>query len=174
MLSALTRDLFLMLLDVSCPTPTGIPNGFITFAVMRRHGYKDRVRYGCNDHYVLDGEAEIQCRNTGNWSSKPVCRGESWEHQPTLVALFLYIFPGILIIRLDLSRCVSWSWHMSGIGFLSHSSMHRRHQKRPHLLQRQEAVDRRSETQQSSPWRTCCVLLHEQSWQVWLPCGQYL
>lgn len=82
-LSALTRDLFLMLLVVSCPIPTGIPNGFITFAVMRQHGYKDKVRYGCNDHYVLDGEAETQCRNTGNWSSKPVCRGESWEHRNT-------------------------------------------------------------------------------------------
>lgn len=89
-LSALTRDLFLMLLDVSCPIPTGIPNGFITFAVMRQHGYKDRVRYGCNDHYVLDGEAEIQCRNTGNWSSKPVCRGESWEHQNTCGFVFVY------------------------------------------------------------------------------------
>lgn len=60
--------------DVSCPIPTNIPNGFITFAVMRQHGYKEKVKYGCNEHYVLDGEAEIQCQNTGNWSSKPVCR----------------------------------------------------------------------------------------------------
>lgn len=60
--------------DVSCAVPTGIPNGFITFAVMRQHGYKEKVKYACNDHYVLDGEAEIQCQNTGNWSSKPVCR----------------------------------------------------------------------------------------------------
>uniref|UniRef100_A0A674PRW8 Beta-2-glycoprotein 1 n=1 Tax=Takifugu rubripes TaxID=31033 RepID=A0A674PRW8_TAKRU len=57
-----------------CPIPTGIPNGFITFAVMRKHGYKEKVKYGCVDHYVLDGDAEIQCQNTGNWSSKPVCR----------------------------------------------------------------------------------------------------
>ncbi|XP_076583463.1 beta-2-glycoprotein 1-like [Chaetodon auriga] len=60
--------------EVSCSIPTGIPNGFITFAVMRQHGYKEKVQYGCNEHYVLDGEAEIQCQNTGNWSSKPVCR----------------------------------------------------------------------------------------------------
>uniref|UniRef100_A0A673CDU7 Beta-2-glycoprotein 1 n=2 Tax=Sphaeramia orbicularis TaxID=375764 RepID=A0A673CDU7_9TELE len=60
--------------DVSCPIPTGIPNGFITFAVMRQHGYKDKVRYACNENYVLQGEAEIQCTNTGNWTSKPVCR----------------------------------------------------------------------------------------------------
>eukprot|EP00066_Takifugu_rubripes_P010431 XP_003978255.1 PREDICTED: beta-2-glycoprotein 1-like [Takifugu rubripes] len=60
--------------EVSCPIPTGIPNGFITFAVMRKHGYKEKVKYGCVDHYVLDGDAEIQCQNTGNWSSKPVCR----------------------------------------------------------------------------------------------------
>lgn len=63
--------------EVSCSIPTAIPNGFITFAVMRQHSYKEMVRYGCNDYYVLDGEAEIQCQNTGNWSSKPVCRGES-------------------------------------------------------------------------------------------------
>ncbi|XP_070844998.1 beta-2-glycoprotein 1-like [Chaetodon trifascialis] len=60
--------------EVSCSIPTGISNGFITFAVMRQHGYKEKVQYGCNEHYVLDGEAEIQCQNTGNWSSKPVCR----------------------------------------------------------------------------------------------------
>uniref|UniRef100_A0A8C3B297 Beta-2-glycoprotein 1 n=1 Tax=Cyclopterus lumpus TaxID=8103 RepID=A0A8C3B297_CYCLU len=60
--------------EVSCTIPTGIPNGFITFAVMRQHGYKETVKYACNEHYILDGEAEIQCQNSGNWSSKPVCR----------------------------------------------------------------------------------------------------
>ncbi|CAK6953320.1 LOW QUALITY PROTEIN: beta-2-glycoprotein 1-like [Scomber scombrus] len=60
--------------EVSCPIPARIPNGFITFAVMRPHGYKEKVKYACNEHYVLDGEAEIQCKNTGNWSSQPVCR----------------------------------------------------------------------------------------------------
>lgn len=65
-----------MMLEVSCAIPAGIPNGFITFAVMREHGYKETVKYGCVDHFVLDGDAEIRCQNTGNWSSKPVCRGE--------------------------------------------------------------------------------------------------
>lgn len=60
--------------EVSCSIPVGIPNGFITFAVMRQHGYKEKVKYACNEHYILDGEAEVQCQNTGNWSSKPVCR----------------------------------------------------------------------------------------------------
>uniref|UniRef100_A0A8C6KTX0 Beta-2-glycoprotein 1 n=1 Tax=Nothobranchius furzeri TaxID=105023 RepID=A0A8C6KTX0_NOTFU len=60
--------------EVSCPIPTNIPYGYITFAVMRQHGYKEKVRYACNEHYTLEGEAEIQCQNTGNWSSKPVCR----------------------------------------------------------------------------------------------------
>lgn len=66
-----------LILDVSCPIPTNIPNGIITFAVMRQHGYKEKVRYACSEHYVLEGRDEIQCQNTGNWSSKPVCRGES-------------------------------------------------------------------------------------------------
>uniref|UniRef100_A0A8C5BXU1 Beta-2-glycoprotein 1-like n=1 Tax=Gadus morhua TaxID=8049 RepID=A0A8C5BXU1_GADMO len=61
--------------DISCPIPEGIPNGFLAFAVMRTHGYKGTVRYACNDHYVLDGQAENRCTNTGNWSTKPVCRG---------------------------------------------------------------------------------------------------
>ncbi|KAM7393974.1 hypothetical protein PAMP_020803 [Pampus punctatissimus] len=60
--------------EVSCPIPTGISNGFITFAVMRQHGYKEKVKYACSEHYILDGEAEIQCKNTGTWSPKPVCR----------------------------------------------------------------------------------------------------
>ncbi|KAM3624423.1 uncharacterized protein V6R79_023223 [Siganus canaliculatus] len=60
--------------EVSCSIPTAIANGFITFAVMRQHGYKEKVKYACNENYVLDGEAEIQCQNTGNWSSQPVCR----------------------------------------------------------------------------------------------------
>ncbi|KAM9856961.1 beta-2-glycoprotein 1-like [Aulostomus maculatus] len=60
--------------EVSCPIPRAIPNGFIVFAVMRPHGYKEKVKYACNEHYILEGEAETQCRNTGEWSAKPVCR----------------------------------------------------------------------------------------------------
>uniref|UniRef100_A0A3P9MP09 Beta-2-glycoprotein 1 n=1 Tax=Oryzias latipes TaxID=8090 RepID=A0A3P9MP09_ORYLA len=60
--------------EVSCSIPTNIPNGFITFAVMRPHAYKEKVKYACNEHYKLEGQAEIQCQNTGNWSSKPICR----------------------------------------------------------------------------------------------------
>ncbi|KAI1896752.1 hypothetical protein AGOR_G00098050 [Albula goreensis] len=59
---------------VTCPPPTGIPNGFMSFAVKRDHGYKERVRYGCNANYVLDGPMEAECEKTGNWSTKPVCR----------------------------------------------------------------------------------------------------
>lgn len=85
-------DLFLIILEVSCPIPKAIPNGFITFAVMRPHGYKEKVKYGCNEHYVLDGDAEIHCQNTGNWSSKPVCRGESAHFQRlNIMTSILYV-----------------------------------------------------------------------------------
>ncbi|XP_026215265.1 beta-2-glycoprotein 1-like [Anabas testudineus] len=60
--------------DVSCPFPEGILNGFATIAVMRPHAYKEKLKYACNNHYVLEGEAEVQCQNTGNWSTKPFCR----------------------------------------------------------------------------------------------------
>ncbi|XP_030637266.1 beta-2-glycoprotein 1 [Chanos chanos] len=59
---------------VSCPIPTTIENGFITFAVLREHSYKDRVKYGCNKNYFLDGSVETECQKTGEWSPKPVCR----------------------------------------------------------------------------------------------------
>ena len=73
--------LFRILPEVSCSIPAGIPNGFITFAVMRQHGYKEKVKYGCNEHYILEGEAEVQCQNTGTWSLRPMCRGESWGNE---------------------------------------------------------------------------------------------
>ncbi|XP_012682924.2 beta-2-glycoprotein 1 [Clupea harengus] len=59
---------------VVCPAPTEIPNGFITFAVRREHSYMERVKYGCNVNYVMDGLSEVVCEKTGQWSAKPVCR----------------------------------------------------------------------------------------------------
>uniref|UniRef100_A0A8C6U2Q5 Sushi domain-containing protein n=1 Tax=Neogobius melanostomus TaxID=47308 RepID=A0A8C6U2Q5_9GOBI len=51
--------------DVSCPIPTGIPNGVISFAVMKEHRYKEMVRYVCNENYVMEGEAEYSARIPG-------------------------------------------------------------------------------------------------------------
>ncbi|XP_062402439.1 beta-2-glycoprotein 1-like [Sardina pilchardus] len=59
---------------VECPVPARISHGFITFAVRREHGYKERVKYGCDVNYVMDGAPEIECEKTGQWSTKPVCR----------------------------------------------------------------------------------------------------
>ncbi|CAB1344872.1 unnamed protein product [Coregonus sp. 'balchen'] len=46
--------------EVSCSIPPTIDHGFITFAVMREAGYKEKVKYQCQEHYVLDGSEEIQ------------------------------------------------------------------------------------------------------------------
>ncbi|MGH0139960.1 UNVERIFIED_CONTAM: hypothetical protein FKN15_070307 [Acipenser sinensis] len=59
---------------VTCPPPTDIKNGFMSFAILRKHGYGEKIRYGCDSNYVLDGSMEIQCEKTGHWSTKPVCR----------------------------------------------------------------------------------------------------
>nr|XP_006635542.1 PREDICTED: beta-2-glycoprotein 1 [Lepisosteus oculatus] len=59
---------------VTCPFPSGIPNGFMTFAVVRDYGYREKIKYGCNPSFIPDGPLEIQCEKTGNWSAKPVCR----------------------------------------------------------------------------------------------------
>ncbi|XP_072538902.1 beta-2-glycoprotein 1-like [Salminus brasiliensis] len=59
---------------VMCPVPTSIDNGFLSFAEQREYGYKERVKYGCVDPFVLDGPKESECEETGQWSRKPVCR----------------------------------------------------------------------------------------------------
>ncbi|XP_039599286.1 beta-2-glycoprotein 1-like [Polypterus senegalus] len=59
---------------VSCSPPTSIPNGFMSFAVIREYGYQENIKYGCKPDFVLDGPSEVQCMKTGKWSLKPVCR----------------------------------------------------------------------------------------------------
>ncbi|XP_035258849.1 beta-2-glycoprotein 1-like [Anguilla anguilla] len=59
---------------VTCPPLAGIPNGFMSFSVIRDHGYGERVRYGCQANYILEGSMEVECKKTGKWSTKPICR----------------------------------------------------------------------------------------------------
>ncbi|KAK3557030.1 hypothetical protein QTP70_024241, partial [Hemibagrus guttatus] len=59
---------------VTCPVPIVIENGFLTFAEMREHGYKEKVKYGCNHPYILDEAAEVECQETGSWSKIPECK----------------------------------------------------------------------------------------------------
>uniref|UniRef100_A0A8C0HMA9 Beta-2-glycoprotein 1 n=1 Tax=Buteo japonicus TaxID=224669 RepID=A0A8C0HMA9_9AVES len=60
---------------VTCPTPTGIENGFLEFAVRRTYHYNESVSFGCQSSYVLDGPKHSRCEKTGNWSTKPTCKG---------------------------------------------------------------------------------------------------
>lgn len=69
---------------------------------------------------------------------------------------------------------ISCSSAFFSLSAFSSSSLHGWYQKRPHILQFPEALDRKSETQPSSPWRTRGILLPEQSRQVRLPSGQHL
>uniref|UniRef100_A0A8U7NQU9 Beta-2-glycoprotein 1 n=2 Tax=Corvus moneduloides TaxID=1196302 RepID=A0A8U7NQU9_CORMO len=59
---------------VTCPTPIGIENGFIEFAVRRTYHYNESVSFGCQPGYVMEGSKHSRCENTGNWSTKPACR----------------------------------------------------------------------------------------------------
>ncbi|XP_066188445.1 beta-2-glycoprotein 1 isoform X1 [Sylvia atricapilla] len=59
---------------VTCPTPIGIENGFIEFAVRRTYHYNESVSFGCQPGFVMEGSKHSRCENTGNWSTKPVCR----------------------------------------------------------------------------------------------------
>ncbi|XP_050175218.1 beta-2-glycoprotein 1 isoform X1 [Myiozetetes cayanensis] len=59
---------------VTCPTPIGIENGFIEFAVRRTYHYNESVSFGCQPTYVMEGSKHSRCEKTGNWSTKPICR----------------------------------------------------------------------------------------------------
>ncbi|XP_062853890.1 beta-2-glycoprotein 1-like [Trichomycterus rosablanca] len=59
---------------VTCPPPVPIDNGFLSFAENREHGYREKVRYGCMETYILDGSLEVECADTGLWDTLPTCR----------------------------------------------------------------------------------------------------
>ncbi|XP_015270400.1 PREDICTED: beta-2-glycoprotein 1-like [Gekko japonicus] len=59
---------------VKCPYPAEIKNGFISFGLREIYQYKNRVTYGCDPTYVMDGPAESTCEKTGDWSTKPTCK----------------------------------------------------------------------------------------------------
>ncbi|XP_060774026.1 beta-2-glycoprotein 1-like [Neoarius graeffei] len=67
---------------VTCPVPTLIENGFLSFAELREYGYGEKVKYGCHKPYILDGLSEVECKETG-WSSLPTCRG-TCSHRLTM------------------------------------------------------------------------------------------
>lgn len=60
--------------EVSCPPPENIENGFLSDNQKRDFAYAEKVKYGCNGDYVLDGSFEISCMNNGEWSQKPSCK----------------------------------------------------------------------------------------------------
>nr|XP_040042914.1 beta-2-glycoprotein 1-like [Gasterosteus aculeatus aculeatus] len=59
---------------VTCPAPENIDMGFLSSNEERDYDYKETVRYGCNEDYVLDGNFQIVCNQDGNWSKKPSCK----------------------------------------------------------------------------------------------------
>uniref|UniRef100_A0A8D2QC34 Beta-2-glycoprotein 1 n=1 Tax=Zonotrichia albicollis TaxID=44394 RepID=A0A8D2QC34_ZONAL len=59
---------------VTCPTPIGIENGFIEFAVRRTYHYNESVSFGCQSGFVMEGPKHSRCESSGNWSTKPACR----------------------------------------------------------------------------------------------------
>ncbi|KAM6971911.1 beta-2-glycoprotein 1-like [Aplochiton taeniatus] len=61
--------------SVTCPPPKPIVNGYMSSNVPRDYQYKEKVKFGCNRNYVQDGNIEIVCQKTGDWSAGPVCKG---------------------------------------------------------------------------------------------------
>lgn len=59
---------------VSCPPPGDINEGFMSVSLKQEFDFMDKVNYGCNGDYVLQGNLQIVCQQNGNWSEKPSCK----------------------------------------------------------------------------------------------------
>jgi len=62
---------------VTCPRPENIERGYMSSSDQREYDFMEKVRYGCEDNYELDGIFEIVCQQNGNWSEKPSCKGRT-------------------------------------------------------------------------------------------------
>ncbi|KAG2456273.1 APOH protein, partial [Polypterus senegalus] len=71
---------------VSCSPPTSIPNGFMSFAVIREYGYQENIKYGCKPDFVLDGPNQM----INSFNNSDVTSGvhSTWSH-PFLLDLCL-------------------------------------------------------------------------------------
>ncbi|XP_072240679.1 beta-2-glycoprotein 1-like [Leuresthes tenuis] len=59
---------------VTCPPPENIERGYMSSSDQREYDFMEKVRYGCEDNYELEGIFEIVCQQNGNWSEKPSCK----------------------------------------------------------------------------------------------------
>ena len=86
-----------MSLVISCADPGSPINGKNVNA-KNKYNYGDTLKFACNDHYTLEGNRQIKCEETKDWSGAlPYCRGNN-----------IYI-----IISLISLRCFSfWSGHV--------------------------------------------------------------
>uniref|UniRef100_A0A3B3XW68 Beta-2-glycoprotein 1 n=2 Tax=Poecilia mexicana TaxID=48701 RepID=A0A3B3XW68_9TELE len=59
---------------VTCPPPESIERGYMSNNEKREFFYRERVKYGCESPYVLEGNVEVVCQENGKWSEKPSCK----------------------------------------------------------------------------------------------------
>ncbi|XP_043969759.1 beta-2-glycoprotein 1-like [Gambusia affinis] len=59
---------------VTCPPPESIERGYMSINEKREFFYGERVKYGCESPYVLDGNTGVICQENGRWSEKPFCK----------------------------------------------------------------------------------------------------
>ncbi|XP_062304150.1 beta-2-glycoprotein 1-like [Osmerus eperlanus] len=59
---------------VSCPPPPSISNGYMSASILTKHYFKETVRYDCDPGYTLEGVFEIECAQSGQWTSEPTCK----------------------------------------------------------------------------------------------------
>lgn len=81
---------------VTCPAPENIDMGFLSSNEERDYDYKETVRYGCNEDYVLDGNFQIVCNQDGNWSKKPSCKGRAATDNTVTVRYKFWVWPKFL------------------------------------------------------------------------------
>ena len=70
-------DHSLLLIVISCADPGSPINGKNVNA-KNKYYYGDTLKFACNDHYTLEGNRQIKCEETKDWSGAlPYCRGNN-------------------------------------------------------------------------------------------------
>ena len=68
-------NFFSFVLVIRCKDPGSPINGKQVNS-KNHYNYEDTLQFACNDNYTLEGDRQIKCKKTKDWSEAvPYCRG---------------------------------------------------------------------------------------------------
>ncbi|KAM9770766.1 beta-2-glycoprotein 1-like [Menidia menidia] len=59
---------------VTCPPPGRIEKGYLSNSDQKEYFFMEKIKCGCDENYVLEGNLDIVCQKDGQWSEKPSCK----------------------------------------------------------------------------------------------------